>query len=61
LHENGFGEIHLACDGLHRVGRKTVTVSYNREGIALEAIGSENVQSVKAAFHNFYAGPEGSG
>ena len=58
LHENGFGKIHLAGDGLHGVVRKAVAVGDDGERIAFEAIGGEDVQSVEAMFHLGFCGPQ---
>ena len=55
LHENGFGKIHLARDVLHGVVRKAVAVGDDRQRIAFEAIGGENVQRVEAMFHKVFA------
>src|SRR5580704_6938134 len=51
LHEDGFGEVHLARDGLHLVVRKAVAVGENGERIAFETRISEDVESVEAMFH----------
>src|SRR5580700_491960 len=51
LNEDRFGEIHFARDGLHLIVRKAVAVSEDRERIALESRGGENVESVKTVFH----------
>jgi hypothetical protein len=51
LNEDRFREIHFARDGLHLIVRKAVAVSEDRDGIALESRGGENVESVKTVFH----------
>jgi hypothetical protein len=51
LHEDGFGEIHLARDGEHHVVGETVAIGDDRERITFEASCGENVERVEAAFH----------
>jgi hypothetical protein len=51
LHEDGFREIHFASDRLHFVLREAVAVGDDRERIALEAPGGENVDGIKTMFH----------
>ncbi len=51
LHEDRFGEIHLAGDGLHLIVGKAVAIGEDRERIAFEAGVGENVESVETVFH----------
>ena len=51
LHEDAFGEIHLAGDGLHLIVREAIAVGENGERVAFKARGGENVERVEAMFH----------
>jgi hypothetical protein len=51
LNEDSFRKIHLARDGQHGVIGEAIAVSNDRERIAFEARGGENVKGVVAAFH----------
>ena len=54
LHENRFGKIHFASDGLHLVVREAVAIGENGEWIAFEARIRENVESVETMFHGIF-------
>jgi hypothetical protein len=51
LDENRFGQIHFPGNGLHLFGGQAVAVSDDRERIAGEGLGGENIESVETAFH----------
>ena len=51
LDENGFRKIHLARDGLHFRGGNAVAVGDDRERVAGETFGGEDIERVESAIH----------
>ena len=51
LHKDGFREIHLAGDVQHLFKGEAISIGDDRERVAFEAGGGENVERVEAMFH----------
>ena len=57
LHENRFGEIHFAGDGLHALGSQAVTVGDDGERIAGVGLIGKDVERVESPFQDFSREP----